>query len=229
MVGARFLSRGLKRTLAGLSLLPALSLAASETPHPAPPVVRAADSQLAEIPAQTRAELFEQGVLMRGREPALKEQSTNGIEAFVIFDASPQQVYDLLQQTSRQGEFRPEVSEIRVVERVEGKHVDEHRLKILFRRYVYRLDYRFRPGAWRIEWRLDDRFDNDLKAVTGYWELYRLEDGRTLGRSGTSVQVGASVPKFLANWITRINLPKSMKNLRAWVNENARSRAKGLP
>ena len=229
MVGARFLSRGLKRTLAGLSLLPALSLAASETPHPAPPVVRAADSQLAEIPAQTRAELFEQGVLMRGREPALKEQSTNGIEAFVIFDASPQQVYDLLQQTSRQGEFRPEVSEIRVVERVEGKHVDEHRLKILFRRYVYRLDYRFRPGAWRIEWRLDDRFDNDLKAVTGYWELYRLEDGRTLGRSGTSVQVGASVPKFLANWITRINLPKSMKNLRSWVNENARSRAKGLP
>ncbi|MGE4652392.1 MAG: hypothetical protein AAEJ53_16015 [Myxococcota bacterium] len=229
MIGARLLTRGLKRSIAGLGLLPALPLAAGETPRPAPPALRTADSQLEEISAETRAELFEQGVLMRKGEPAREEQGRNAIEAFVIFDASPQQVYDLLHQTSRQGEFRPEVSEIREIERIEGKHVDEHRLKILFRRYVYRLDYRFYPEAWRIEWRLDDRFDNDLRGVTGYWELYRLEDGRTLGRSGTSVQVGASVPKFLANWITRINLPKSMKNLRAWINESARPHTNGLP
>ena len=229
MVGARLLTRGLKRSIAGLGLLPALSLAAGETPRPAPSALRTADSQLEEIPPETHGKLFEHGVLIRKREPAREDQGRNAIEAFVIFDASPQQVYDLLQQTSRQGEFRPEVSEIREIERIGEKHVDEHRLKILFRRYVYRLGYRFYPEAWRIEWRLDERFDNDLRGVTGYWELYRLEDGRTLGRSGTSVQVGASVPKFLANWITRINLPKSMKNLRAWVNERARPHTNGLP
>ena len=232
MIDAGLRPGGLKRTLLGLGLFPALALGAGETPRPTPdptPVLRAAESQLAGFPTETRTELFEQGVLIRGRGPAREGESKNSIEAFVIFEASPRQVYDLLRETSRQGEFRPEVSEIREVERAARRHVDEHRLKILFRRYVYRLDYRFYPEAWRIEWRLDDRFDNDLKAVTGYWELYRLEDGRTLGRSGTRVQVGAAVPKFLADWITRINLPKSMKNVRAWVNANARSDTSGLP
>ena len=232
MATARLQPRGVALTILCLGLVPALSFSAGETPRPTvgpAAVVRGAESQLVGFPAETRTKLFDEGVLIRGQDSAREGENRNALEAYVIFEGSPNQVYDLLMHTSRQGEFRPEVSEIREIERGERMHVDEHRLKILFRRYVYRLEYLFHPEAWRIEWRLDDRFDNDLTAVTGYWEFYRLEDGRTLGRSGTCVEVGASVPRFLADWITRINLPKSMKNVRAWVNANALPPTSGLP
>ena len=91
-------------------------------------------------------------------------------------------------------------------------------LKILFQRYVYRIEYRLFPGRRRIEWHLDERFDNDLDKMSGYWELYEMPDGRTLGRSGTSVDVGPSVPAFLQDWITRKNLPRTMDRVRLWVD-----------
>ena len=54
--------------------------------------------------------------------------------------------------------------------------------------------------------------------MTGFWEFYPTEDGGTLGRAGNSISVGARVPAFLQDWITRKNLPKTMNRVRRWVN-----------
>ena len=45
-----------------------------------------------------------------------------------------------------------------------------------------------------------------------------MEDGRTLGRSGTSVDVGSAVPAFLQDWLTRKKLPQTMERVRLWVD-----------
>jgi hypothetical protein len=140
------------------------------------------------------------------------------ISAYVLFDQPVDRVYRLLAQSARQSEFRPELTRIETVETGPRGPVDEQRLKILFRHYVYRIAYQLFPEHRRIEWNLDERFDNDLARLTGFWALYAMADGRTLGRSGTSVDVGPAVPAILQDWITRKSVPETMKRVRMWVN-----------
>ena len=140
------------------------------------------------------------------------------ISAYVLFDQPVDRVYRLLAQSTRQSEFRPELTRIETVETGPHGQVDEQQLKILFQHYVFRIAYQLFPEQRRIEWNLDERFDNDLARLTGFWALYAMEDGRTLGRSGTSVDVGPAVPAVLQDWITRKNVPETIRRVRMWVN-----------
>ncbi len=146
------------------------------------------------------------------------------VMAYVIFSPPIDRVYALLAQSARQVEFRPELTSIETIEAGPHGPIDEQRLRILFKNYVFRLEYRLSPEQRRIEWALDERFDNDLGRMSGYWELFAMADGRTLGRSGTSVDVGPAVPAFLQDWITRKNLPKTMKRAQRWVDSEGGSR-----
>ena len=185
---------------------------------PEPEYDRSAATILASQPRELVARLMEDDVII------LQEVRTEGplrgaiVSAYLIFENSIDDVYRLLAQSSRQVEFRPELTSIEVIEIVAHGQIDEQRLRILFKRYVFRLEYRLSPEQRRIEWVLDESFDNDLALVSGYWELYEMADGRTLGRSGTRVDVGPAVPAFLQNWITRKNLPQTMERVRRWVN-----------
>jgi len=89
---------------------------------------------------------------------------------------------------------------------------------ILFQRHVFRIAYQLLPGLRRIEWNLDECFDNDLAHVSGFGELHEMADGRTLGRSGSSIDVGPAVPAILQDWITRKDVPETMKRVRMWVD-----------
>jgi hypothetical protein len=145
------------------------------------------------------------------------------VNAYVLFGQPIDRVYALLTQSARQVEFRPELMSIETIEMGPHGPIDEQRLRILFRTYVFRLEYRLFPEQRRIEWSLDQRFDNDLGRVSGYWELFAMADGRTLGRSGTSVDVGPAVPAFLQDWITRKKLPNAMKGVQRWVDSEGGS------
>ncbi len=162
--------------------------------------------------------------LMTAKILVLEEVQAKGplrggiISSYVLFDQPIDRVYRLLAQSARQTEFRPELTRIETVETGPLGQVDEQRLKILFRNYVYRIAYQRFPEQRRIEWNLDERFDNDLTRLSGFWSLYAMTDGRTLGRSGTSVDVGPAVPVILQDWITRKNVPESMRRVQLWVN-----------
>ncbi len=205
--------------MAALFALPAAGGAPASLPGPS-----TGEAILAAQPADVRERIRERGhiVLQEVREKGPLSGSI--ITAYVIFDQPIERAYGLLSQTARHGEFRPEVASIALVRATEHGPVDEQRLKILFRRYVYRVEYRLDPQRHRIEWSLDEDFDNDLAELRGLWELYELEDGQTLGRFGTSVDVGSGVPGFLQDWITRKNLPVMMKRVRLWVDSEGRYR-----
>lgn len=180
--------------------------------------IRSAETILASQPADLVARLMKENVLV------LQEVRDKGalrgsiVSAYVVFGKPIDRVYLLLAQSARQVEFRPELTSIETIEMGPHGPIDEQRLKILFRRYVFRLEYRLFPERHRIEWILDDRFDNDLARVSGFWELYEMADGGTLGRSGTSIDVGSAVPTFMQDWITRKNIPRAMERVRRWVD-----------
>jgi len=142
------------------------------------------------------------------------------ILGYVIFSKPVDLVYRLLAETSRQREYRPEVTSIETVRRDEFGPVDEHHLKILFRRFSYRLVYRLEPEMHRISWRLAEDYENDLRAVEGFWELFPIDEEHTLGRFGTQVDVGPAVPGFLQDWITRKNVPRAMEQVRKWIDSD---------
>jgi hypothetical protein len=185
---------------------------------PADQPVTTAATILANQPAATVDRLMEKNLVVM--QEVREDGSLSGgiITAYVIFADPIDPVYDLLSQSARQIEFRPELTNIEMVAMSEHGPVDEQRLKILFQRFVYYISYRLDRSQYRIEWHLDHGYENDLDQVDGFWELYEMEDGRTLGRSGTSIDVGPAIPAFLQDWLTRKNLPQTMERVRLWVD-----------
>ena len=62
--------------------------------------------------------------------------------------------------------------------------------------------------------------ENDLRDVSGFWQLYDLDETHTLARFGTRVDVGPALPGFLQDYATRKNVPQTMDHVRRWVDSN---------
>ena len=144
------------------------------------------------------------------------------VVAYVLFERSHSDVLQLLKQAARQPEYRPELKSVKTVERLPDGRVDEQVLKIVFRKLRYRLQYSEDPDTGRLEWRLDPRFDNDLRKMEGFWELYAFatDPARTLGRFGSSVDVGQGVPKFIQRGMGRKTVLRYVRNCRQWIDSN---------
>jgi hypothetical protein len=177
-----------------------------------------AQSLLAAQPPELVARLFDRKVVV------MREASPHGSPrdafflAYVIFEVPPEDAYRLLAQTSRHIEFRPEVESIETVARTEEGPVDLHRLRLLFLNVRYLLRYHMDPAHNAMRWDLDPDYPNSLARAEGFWELYALAPGRTLGRFGAVVDVGPALPRRLQAWVTRKNLPRTIDRARRWVD-----------
>ena len=192
-------------------------LAALSPGHAAPPPK--ADTVLDALPKELRDGLLDRRWLILQEVDERQAGLTGGyILAYVIFERSRDEVYGLLSQTERQVEFRPELRSVERIRDLPDGNVDEHRIKMMLIKVVYRLRFRLQQGAGRINWELDPGFDNDLDRAEGFWELHAMEDGRTLARFGTVVDVGAALPSSIQDMITRSKVPKTIEATRRWVD-----------
>lgn len=151
----------------------------------------------------------------------VRAKATGGdglIVGFVIFETEIERVYLFLSQTTRQIEYRPEITSIETLSWDDEGPIDRHKIRIVFNRFIYHLRWHLDPLRRTLWWELDKNQDNDLEEVYGRWELFPMEEGGTLGRFTASVDVGSSVPGFLQDYITRRNLPKTMENNRLWID-----------
>lgn len=180
----------------------------------APGAARADDAQamLAAHGPEVREELDKEGMVLLPSDGDGKF-----ITALVLFDKPPDVALDLLRQTARQGEFRPELKKTETMEQMPDGSVELQQLRILFTNIRYHLRYRVDPETRRITWQLHEELENDLSEVSGFWELHPMEPDRTLARFGTRVDVGG-LPEFLQDYATRKNVPKTLENTRKWVN-----------
>lgn len=206
-------------SLAGLLALATLSAAA-----PPAHAQLTAESLLAKEPPGLVERLYQQRMIL------LQELGERGglsgayMLAYIIFEKTPERVLRLLSQTARQTEFRPDLKTVRTLEHFEDGVLDEYRMQIMFLKIVYRLRYQLDFEAARIRWALDPSFENSVRQIEGFWELYPLGDTETLARFGTRVDIGAALPAFLQDALTRKNMPTTLENCRRWVNSDGRYR-----
>ena len=193
---------------------------------PRPGVARPnADDPLTALPRELRARLLDRGWLILQEVDREKAGLSGGyILAYVLFQRPRDEVYGLLTQTQRQVEFRSELRSVERIRELPDGVVDEHRIKVMLFKVVYRLRYRLQPETSRISWELDPSFDNDLDRAEGFWELDALDDVRTLARFGTAVDVGAALPKAIQDMVTRSKVPKTIQACREWVDSGGTAR-----
>jgi len=153
-------------------------------------------------------------------EEAKTESGGTLFVAYVLFEKPLGRVVELLSQASRQREYRPELRSIEVVERGPDTRLDEHRIKIMFTNVVYRLRMQRDRAPDRFSWHLDPSFDNDLRRMQGFWELYQLGEDRTLGRFGSTVDVGPAVPRLVQKTLSRKTVLRTVENTRKWVDSD---------
>lgn len=174
---------------------------------------------LASMPTGASKRLFDRGWTLVDRAER-EDGHFDGIQAFVLFERPKLRVLRLLSQTARQKEYNPDVNSVETIEYRGDGPLDEYRMRIMFVKVVYRIRYHIDFDAGRISWELDPDFENDVEALEGFWELHELDDGRTLGRFGTTVKVGPALPSFVQDMVTRSKLPSSIERTRKWVNSD---------
>ena len=173
---------------------------------------------LAQEPPELVSRLHEQGMVVM--EDVASAERTSFVIAYVIFEQPRPRVIALVTAAGRQTEWRTELKSVAVVEDAPPTRVDEVHMRVMFRDMVYRVRYHRDPETDRIAWTLDERFDNDLAVLEGFWEFHPLEDGRTLGRFGSRVDAGAVIPAFMQRDLTRRSVVKTMENCRKWVDSD---------
>jgi hypothetical protein len=196
------------------TLLGSLAAAGPASAQPPTDTVFAGRSILAEQPQDILDELESKSWVMTE-----DDADATFVTALVIFDQPLDRSMSLISQTGRQVEFRPELKANDTLETYEDGTLERQRLKIMFTNIVYHLRYRLDFDKHRVSWDLDTSRENDLKEVSGFWELYAIDKNRTLVKFGTRVDVG-SLPSFLQDYATRKNVPKSLQNARRWVSSD---------
>jgi len=183
-----------------------------------PPLARSAEEILSGQPAELRERLEQQKVVILTPEGG--DGADHWVKALAIFERPRDEVMHLIAQSTRQIEYRPEITAISTVERFPHGTVDEHQLRILFVKLTYHLRAQIDYAQGRAWWSLDDHFANDLARLDGYWEFYELGPSRTLGAFGTVVDIGPALPGFLQDLATRKNVPQTVDRTRRWVDSN---------
>lgn len=198
---------------------PALALLAS-----APAGAQTAAAVLARHPPPVVERLMRDKIVIVSDAKPESNAHSNGhgsmVRALVVFQQPRERALRLLSQTARQPEYRPELERVETVKRGDGTAVDEHQMKIMFMQIDYHVRTKYDYERSRISWEIDPSYQNDLQDLEGYWELYELDEKRTLARFGTRVNVGPALPVWIQDYATRKNVPETMERMRRWVDSN---------
>jgi hypothetical protein len=176
------------------------------------------------VPPEVVQHLVEEKVVLLSEADPEPPGAPTQVQALVLFAKPESRVFQLLLQTARQTEFRPDLKRAEAVEHFPDGEVDEQEMRIMLMRISYWLRYHWDVSTGRISWELDPRFPNDLRVTDGSWQLEEVDAGHTVGRFATRVDVGPELPSFLQEFATRKNLPQTLEQCRRWIDSDGRYR-----
>ena len=156
-------------------------------------------------------------VVFSSRDPSASEKKAL-IEAAIVFDKSPEEVFNILYHTEDQVKYLKEIKRIRMIRKEMAEDNLEFLLKVAWIDIVYRVRHYFDKEHYHIHWELDEHFDNDLNDLAGFWDLYPHTEGKTLVRYGSHVSI-KNVPAFIESMFKKNGIKKSLERVRAWVNQ----------
>jgi len=140
------------------------------------------------------------------------------IEAALVFDKSPEEVWELLSKTEDQVKYLSNIKEATVIFQGPTENNIEFKVKILVKTFIYRQIHRFDKKNLYFYWTLDPAFRSDLKELNGFWRFYPFGSGKTLGRYGSRLLLRFFVPDSIQTALTRGELPKALQSVREYVN-----------
>lgn len=188
---------------------------------------------LADAILAAQPEAIRQRVL-RGEIVQVEPEGDLAFQALLIFERPIDRVAGLLRQPERQIEFRKDLKQSATLAILENGAVQRQRMRYGFFDFVVHLRYVIDAAGRSIRWSLDDRYENDLRRLDGYWELHpfpspqiassqsanseiaNAETGstRTLASFGSRVELGRFTPWMLQRRATLVDIER----VREWVN-----------
>ena len=140
------------------------------------------------------------------------------IEAALVFDRPPEEVWRLLSRTEDQVKYLGEVKKIAVLSKSPVEDHLEFTTKVLIKTFVYRQRHYFDPQHLYFHWELDSSFPSEIKELSGFWRLYPFGQGKTLARYGTRVLVGFGIPKSIQTSLAKKQLPDALQSVKRYVD-----------
>jgi len=149
-------------------------------------------------------------VVLIDQDTSEGEDQKRFIQAAMIVDRPIEEVWTLLKKTELQDRYLPDLAKCDLVKRDKAGDLVDFHVKILVVSIDYRVHHRYDEEHYKLWWTLDPTYDNDMNQVDGFWQLYKLDEKRTLLRYGTKVEVASFIPDMVMERLTKSNLPANM-------------------
>ncbi len=175
---------------------------------------------LASLSPDVQKKVQAEGQALMGEEKQDKDSYGGYIRAVAIFKQSKKRVFELMTDTAAQALYLPHLQSATVQARPANGELTEFVIKFLWQSVKIHVQHWFYPETSRSEWALDPTVPNDIKGQEGYWQLFELGPGLTIGEYGTRVETGISVPKFIQDMFARADIPKALTAFRKYMDSN---------
>jgi hypothetical protein len=168
--------------------------------------------------------------LVRGHAvlPEGAVKTTNGtsfIEAALVFDRPPAEVWSLLSKTELQVHYVPEIKAANLIWDKGNENCLELNVRVMGRNVVYRMIQSFDPPQLYFHWVLDAEMPSDIKELAGFWRFYPYGQDRTLARYGSIVKPRFPVPGFLRRAIAKGHVRSDLESVKKYVDSGGTWRA----
>lgn len=180
---------------------------------------------LESLPIEMQRTVLKEGQTLFGEQKETESGSYAGyIKAVAIFKQPKQRVWDLIVVPTLQPLYLPRLTGAKAVEKPEYGELVEFKLKVLFSKFKFYTRHWFYPEHARVEWALDGKKKSDIALQEGYWQLYKLDENRTIGEYGTRVDTGVAVPQFVQDFLARKDIPKALTAFRKYIDSDGKYR-----
>jgi len=181
---------------------------------------------LASLPAEQRKTLLRDGSVLYGEDDKPASKSKDGgikgfIKAVAIFNQPKQDTLALMTQPQKLVLFLDSLDKAQTVSRNDVGEITQFSVDFLWWEIDFWIQHWFYPELSRYDWYLDTKnFDNEIDGNKGFWQLYALDENRTVGEYGVYVDTGIPIPRRMFERIQRREIPKALDDFRKFIDSN---------
>jgi len=155
-----------------------------------------------------------------------KSKDSSLIEAAIVFNKPPEDVWHLLSNTEEQIKYLKEINKIRLIERNGNVDAMWFQLSIMLIPIKYQINHHYNKDNLYFYWGLDPSYKSDLKELKGFWKFYPYENNKTFARYGSLVSL-KYVPSWLQDTFKKKAIEKALMSVKCYVDSGGTCKRKG--
>jgi hypothetical protein len=168
--------------------------------------------------------LSEGGIVFVNRLSAAGERGAILVESAVLFSNTPDRTWALISATEKQPVYLANLKSVKVLSKSSEKAIEIFTAKLLFFKFIFGVVQNYNEENKWLHWSLyADYPENDVDSLSGFWQLYPYEDGKTLARYGTYVAL-KNVPDFIENMFRKSSAKQAMISVKKYVDSDGQYR-----